>query len=184
MVATHAPQTSSLELVFRPTSEPSKYIDHVPLVDDPHAVAENSARSSSTPLAPVTLQLPRKLTIRLPAGDTAIDEMSSPLVVKPTSEPSKNIANVPAVVEPSEVGVNCTMSESSTVPTPDTLGALSKLIRIVPSESNANALMSALGSTSEPSKYIDHVFVPVSKRMISSSANETPPTLPLVLELI
>ena len=105
----------------------------------------NSARSSSTPTCAGHAPTAREADNQISCRRYRTDDISSPLAVRPTSEPSKNMTNVPAVVDPNDVGVNWTMSESSTTPTPDTLGALLKLIGIVPSASRANALMSVLG---------------------------------------
>lgn len=145
------PLTSSVVAV-RPTSEPSKYHDQLPLVVDPSDVEEKAIRSSSLPETPVTLKEPRVLTTSLPSGAKPTASMSSASVVKPTSEPSKYHAKVPAVFAPVEVGVKRMISESSTVPRLPTVDAASREIRILPSDIKAKASTSPVTPTSEPSK--------------------------------
>ena len=145
------PLTSSLVAV-RPTSEPSKYHDQLPLVVDPSDVEEKAIRSSSLPEAPVTLNAPRVLITSLPSGAKPTASMSSASAVKPTSEPSKYHAKVPAVLAPVEVGMKRMMSESSTVPKPLIVAAASREMRILPSDIKAKASTSPVTPTSEPSK--------------------------------
>ena len=166
-----------------PTSEPSKYNAHVPVVVAPSVVAVNTSKSSSLPETPVTPNAPSVLITSLPSGAKPIASISSAVVDKPTSEPSKYQENVPAVVEPSEVGVNRMISESSTVPKVPTAPSVSTLNRIVPSGIRKKASISLVTPTSDPSKYMDHVLVALLYDRISSSANATLPAVPLVVEL-
>jgi len=103
------------------------------------------------------------LITNLPSGVKSIASMSSPPSVRPTSEPSKNHSKLPAVSLPVDVGTNLTISESSTMPKPGIATEdESKLIKMLPSDSKAKAFTSVLNPTSEPSKYIAQVPVPVS----------------------
>ena len=147
------PPKSSLAVSANPTSDPSKYIVHVPLVVDPSEVGENASRSSSPPDAPVTLNVSNRPITNLPSGAKSRVSISSPVVVSPTSEPSKYHSNVPAVLSPNEVGIKRTISESSTVPRLPIESAVSGLKRMLLSGINAKASTSvALKPTSDPSK--------------------------------
>src|SRR3990170_2466446 len=115
--SSQAPLISTDEEVFSPTSEPSKYMANVPLVDEP-VVPLKTKRSSSAPEAPVPPNDPTVLIMRAPFGARPMASISSPDNVSPTSEPSKYQLKEPAVFEPSEVGVKRKMSLSSTVPKP------------------------------------------------------------------
>src|SRR5215208_4502704 len=107
---TSTASTSSLLESANPTSEPSKYIDQLPLVTFPSDVEEKANISSSTALTPGTAELPVvEIKIR-PSPSKLNASMLSALVSNPTSEPSKYMLNVPAVVLPSEVASNCTTS--------------------------------------------------------------------------
>ncbi len=147
------PPKSSLAVSANPTSDPSKYIVHVPLVVDPSEVGENASRSSSPPDAPVTLNVSNRPITNLPSGAKSRVSISSPVVVSPTSEPSKYHSNVPAVLSPNEVGIKRTISESSTAPRLPIESAVSGLKRMLLSGINAKASTSvALKPTSDPSK--------------------------------
>lgn len=177
------PLTCSDNVLLKPTSVPSKYVDHVPLVVAPNVVAAKESMSSPFPDAPVTLYAPDRLTTNLPLGAKPMASTSSDVVDNPTSEPSKYQVKVPAVFVPSEVGVKRRISESSTVPKPVTVPSVSRLINIVPLDIKANASTSLVIPTSEPSKYIDQIPVALFRDKISSSAKVTPPTTPSVVEL-
>ena len=177
------PVMSSDEVVFSPTSEPSKYSNQVPLVVDPRDVGEKAIKSSSLPETPVTLKEPRVLMINFPSGTKSMASTSSASVVKPTSEPSKYHWKVPVVVSPVEVGMKRMISESSTLPKPLMVAAASRDMRILPSGIKAKASTSPVTPTSEPSKYMLHVPVAVLYETISSSLYATPPELPFVDEL-
>ena len=107
---TSTASTSSLLESANPTSEPSKYNDQLPLVTAPSEVGENANISSSRPLTPGTAELPVvEIKIR-PSASRLNASMLSALISSPTSEPSKYMLNIPAVVLPSEVASNCTTS--------------------------------------------------------------------------
>lgn len=173
----------SVLMVPNPTSEPSKYMAHDPLVVVPRDVAAKETRSSLFPETPVTLKGPTVLTIRLPLGAKLMASISSSVVVSPTSEPSKYIVKVPAVFDPREVGVKRTISEALTLPMPDTIPSASRLSKMDPFDINSKASTSLVMPTSEPSKYMDQPPVALLRDKISSSAKETLPTVPSVVEL-
>lgn len=93
-----------------PTSEPSKYIAQVPLVTSPNVVGVKANISSSRPLTPGTDGLAVVEISTRPSASRLTESMFSLLVSSPTSEPSRYILNVPAVMLPSEVASNCTIS--------------------------------------------------------------------------
>lgn len=173
----------SVLVVPNPTSEPSKYMDHDPLVVVPKDVAAKEIRSSAFPEAPVTLKGPTVLTIRLPLGAKLMASISSSVVVSPTSEPSKYMVKVPAVFDPKEVGVKRRMSELSTLPKPEIVPSVSTLSKMDPFDINSNASTSLVIPTSEPSKYMDQTPVALLSDKISSFAKETLPAVPSVVEL-
>ncbi len=160
---------SSEEVVLKPTSEPSKYNDQVPLVVDPSELGEKAIRSSSSPETPGTLKDPSVLRTNLPSGAKSIASTSSAFEVKPTSEPSKYHPNVPAVFVPSDVGMKRMMSESSTVPRPLIVAGASSEMSMLPSVIRAKASTSPVMPTSEPSKYRSHLPVEVLYETMSSS---------------
>lgn len=100
---TSSASTSSLLLSAKPTSEPSKYIFHVPAVALPSELGVNASTSSSLPLTPGTAGLLVVESSKRPSGSNESESMLSLLVSKPTSLPSKYILKVPAVVLPKEV---------------------------------------------------------------------------------
>src|SRR5215217_5592273 len=101
--ATSNASMSSLLESAKPTSDPSKYMDQVPLVVFPNVVDVNANISSSLPVRPGTDESP-VVEIRIRSfGSTDTESMYSVVVSKPTSLPSKYMLNVPAVVLPREV---------------------------------------------------------------------------------
>src|SRR6266536_1534356 len=166
--------TSSLLLSASPTSEPSKYIAHVPAVTSPREVGVNASTSSSLPVVrPGTEGLPVVENNKRPSDNSESESILSLLVSKPTSLPSKYMLNVPAVFAPSDVAskrrTSCGVAEI-----PLTVTALLNAIRRESESSIEKAKRSEPPTpTSEPSKNMLQV-VPSNLRM-SSSADETPP---------
>lgn len=181
-----APLISS-EDELSPTSDPSKYSVHVPLVLEPSELGANAIRSSSLPETPVTLNDPIVLMSSRPSGASPITSTSSELVLNPTSEPSKYHSKVPAVLTPNETDTKRMTSESSTLPTFEIVDDLTRLNKMLPSDIKRKASTSlpfeTPRPTSDPSKYNDQVPVAESNFKISSSSNATSPTVPLVVEL-
>ena len=178
LAVTSSASTSSPLVSANPTSDPSKYINHVPLVSAPNVVEVNASMSSSRPpVTPETVGLPVvEISIR-PSTSRVTESMFSAATSSPTSMPLRYMLNVPAVTGPSEVASNCRTSRWVTA-IPFTVKAVLKDMRIVSASTKENAKRSEPPTpTSEPSK-IKLQFVP-SKRRISSSADATPPTVPL-----
>ena len=107
-----------------------------------------------------------------PVEVTSSASTSSPLLsAKPTSEPSKYTAQVPAVVLPKEVGVNASTSSSLPLVSPGTDGLPVVENNNRPSDSNeSESMLSPLVSkpTSLPSKYILKVPAVVLPRDVAS----------------
>src|ERR1044071_554635 len=159
----------------RPTSEPSKYIAHVPLVVLPRAVGVNASTSSSlAELTPVTTGLPVVEINRRPSESRDRESIFSFVVSsKPTSLPSKYKLNVPAVLLPNEVASKRRISCGVAV-IPLTVTLAVKDIKMESESRNENPKRSGLPTpTSEPSNNTLQ-FVPSNFR-ISSSAEDTPP---------
>ena len=81
---------------LRPTSLPSKYIDHVPAVLSPSDVGTKRSKSSPLPVivappAPGTEKAPTVDITMLPSGRNTNASISSLVVVSPTSLPSNCI---------------------------------------------------------------------------------------------
>lgn len=178
MAVTSSPSISSLLLSARPTSEPSKYKAHVPAVTLPSEVGVNASTSSSARLASPEIEgLPLVETSNRPSESSVSESIVSLLDSSPTSLPSKYRLNVPAVRLPSEVASKRRISCGAAV-IPLTVTLELKDIRIVSASTMENAKRSGLPTpTSEPSKKRLQP-VPLKCRM-SSSANATPPTVPL-----
>lgn len=102
--------TSSLLESASPTSEPSKYIVHAPLVTSPSVVGVKANISSSAPaVTPVTTGLPVVEISTRPSESRLTESMLSADVVNSTSEPFRYMLNVPVVTLPNEPS-NCTTS--------------------------------------------------------------------------
>lgn len=160
-----------------PTSDPSKYSAQLPLVFVPREVGVNSSISSSFPATFGTAESTVVESRIRPSGRTLNASIVSPLVSSPTSIPLKYILNVPAVLGPSEVASKRTISCGvKAIPLRVTLAL--KDIRIVSASTKDIPIRSGLPApTSEPSK--NRLQFCPSKYRISSSAKETPPTVPL-----
>src|ERR1051325_7992953 len=173
---TSSASTSSSLVSDNPTSEPSKYIDHVPLVTSPSEVGVNASTSSSLPVVkPGTEGLPVVEINKRPSGSKESESIFSEVVSKPTSLPSKYRLKVPAVLLPSEVGSKRRISCGVAV-IPLTVTFAVNDIRIESESRKEKAKRSGLPTpTSEPSKN-RRQFVP-SKSKISSSEDEMPPTV-------
>src|SRR6266498_1548244 len=165
---TSSASTSSLLLSANSTSEPSKYIAHVPAVVSPNEVGVNASTSSSLPLVKFgTDGLPLTENIKRPSGSSESESMLSLLVSKPTSLPSKYILKVPAVFAPSDVASKRRTSWG-VAEIPLTVTALLNDIKIESESSIAKAKRSEPPTpTSEPSK-TRLQFFPSNFRMSSS----------------
>src|SRR5215213_7790855 len=165
---TSSASTSSPLLSANPTSEPSKYIAHVPAVTFPREVGVNASTSSSLPLVtPVTDGLPVVENNNRPSDSRESESMLSLLVSKPTSLPSKYMLKVPPVVLPNDVAskrkTSCGVAEI-----PLTVTELVNDINNESESSNAKAKRSLPPTpTSEPSKNKDQ-FLPSNFNMSSS----------------
>lgn len=89
----------------------------------------------------------------------------------------KYILNVPAVVGPNEVASKRRMSVGANVTLP-TVTEVPNASKIESASKRWNAKVSAVTPTSDPSK--NRLQAEPSNFMMSSSAKETPPTLPLL----
>src|SRR5688500_20361067 len=96
---TSSASTSSPLVSPSPTSEPSKYINQVPLVLLPSVVGVNASTSSSlAPVTPTTAGFPVVESSTRPSGSRLTESIFSADVSKPTSLPSKYMDQVPLVV--------------------------------------------------------------------------------------
>ena len=112
--ATSSASISSLFVSPSPKAEPSKYFAQLPLVVLPRVVGVNARMSSSAPpVTPVTTGSPVVEISILLSGRTSSASISSVLALSPTSEPSKYMLKVPAVVLPNEVAVKRAISAGS-----------------------------------------------------------------------
>src|SRR5215207_8311461 len=168
---------SSLLLSANPTSEPSKYIAQLPLVVLPSEVDVKARISSSFPVTPGTDGLPVVEIKMRPSGRTLTASMFSAVVSNPTSLPSRYMLNIPAVVLPTEVALNCAISLGVKA-IPLSVIEVLKLNRNVLSLTTLKPKTSGDAPTSEPSK--NRLQALPSNRRISSSANVTPLTVPLL----
>src|SRR5262245_28013762 len=128
---------------------------------------------------PGTLAEPSVESTTVPFASSSKASTSSPDVVKPTSEPSKYMLNVPVVLVPSVNASKRMTSESSIVPvTPGSVApSLSSEKTSESASSQPKASSRRLASpTSEPSKATLKV-VP-SYETTSSFATDMPPTVP------
>lgn len=174
---TSNPSISSPLLSASPTSEPSKYIAHDPVVLLPKDTGVKANISSSLPETPGTEGLPVVEIKMRPSGSTLNESILSLVVLRPTSLPSMYMLNVPAVVVPSDVASKRTISWGAIV-RPPTVMALLKDIRMVSESTTDMAKTSTLPNpTSEPSNSMLQ-FCPLKYR-ISSSVKERPSTVPL-----
>jgi len=77
-----------------------------PAVSMPSEVGRNRKKFPLPPDTPATANEPRVERVSDPSGRAETESSCSLVVVRPTSEPSKCIDQVPAVTEPREVGWN------------------------------------------------------------------------------
>ena len=175
---TSSASTSSPLISANPTSEPSKYIVHAPLVFAPNAVGVNSNTSSSLPpVIPVTVGLPVVEINTCPLGSRLTASIFSAATSSPTSMPLRYMLNVPAVTLPSNVASKRRTSRGVTE-IPLTVKAVLNDMRSVSESTMAKANRSEPPTpTSEPSK--NRLQFAPSKRRMSSSAEATPPTVAL-----
>src|SRR5688572_19360362 len=171
---TSSASTSSPLVSPSPTSEPSKYIDQVPLVLLPSVVGVNASTSSSlAPVTPTTAGFPVVESSTRPSGSRLTESIFSAVVSKPTSLPSKYILKAPAVTLPSEVASKRTTSWGAT----EIPFNVSAVVNDRSSESASRKEKPKRSDpptpTSEPSK--NRLQLEPSKRRISSSAEATPP---------
>ena len=98
-------------VVDSPTSDPSKYNAHVPLVSGPSVAGVNARMSSSArPVRVETAGLPVVEINKRPSVSSANESIFSAVALSSTSLPSKYMLKVPAVLLPSEVASNFTIS--------------------------------------------------------------------------
>jgi hypothetical protein len=152
---------------------------HDPLVTSPSVVGVNASISSSAAaVTPTTDGLPVVEINTRPSGSELSESMFSAFVSNPTSIPLRYMLNVPVVTLPSDVASNWTTSWGPKDRLPSVMEVLND-IRIVSVSTTEKANKSRLPTpTSDPLK--SRLQVAPLKYIISSSAKDTPPTVPLL----